>query len=137
MTTPREQRAAIRKALDTIGTVHIDGGDGGDGNGGRGLTVVGYDAQPPSPTPGCAWPVLRQFTASTLGGGLARLYDVYCVVRAGTPAISAQDAEALAEPFLDALLTVGVWTPPGDTVSIETDNGQILPAVHVQITPYD
>lgn len=121
--TPAEERGAIAKALDTIGTVGA-------------LTVRGFDAAPESPTAGSAWPVLREFSAGTLAGGLAHSYDVYVIVRGSSPRIAAEDAENLAEPLVDALHPLGEWTQPGDTQMVEVAPGQVMPALRLRITPY-
>lgn len=122
--TPLEARQLIGKALDAVGVV-------GE------LQVHGYDAEPETPTAGAAWPVFREFNTGVMCGGLARTYDVYCIVRNTSPAVSAEDAEQLAEPLLDALHPLGEWVQPGDTVQIQVADGQVMPAVRIRITPYD
>jgi hypothetical protein len=121
--TPVALRQTIAGALDGIGAV-------GD------LVVHGYDAEPANPTAGSAWPVFREINPGVLCGGLAYTYDVYAIVRAASPAVSATDAEALAEPLLAALAPIGDWVAPIDAVQIQVADGQTMPALRARITPY-
>jgi hypothetical protein len=100
--------------------------------------VSGHVAAPRTPLPGAAWPVLRSAAPGTLGGGLARSYDVFLVLSATSPEATAQGAEEYLEPFAGALLDVGPITWPVELVTVSLDDaGPGVPALRARVDPYD
>lgn len=111
-------RDAIREALATI------------------PGIVAYDAEPDQKAPGIAWPVLRELNPDgSFCAPYTRTYDVFAVLPAGYGPHSAQVADDLIEPLVDALQKVGDWTPPAEVVRIQLSASETVPGIRVRITP--
>lgn len=100
--------------------------------------LTGYATEPKNKNAGTAWPVLREVTRDgTYVSPYTRAYDVFAILPAATAEASADAAEALAVPLIEALEEIGTWTPPLETVELALGNNNTLPALRVRITPDD
>lgn len=98
--------------------------------------LTGYAFEPKNKNAGTAWPVLREVTRDgTYVSPYTRAYDVFAILPASTVEASADAAEALAVPLIEALEEIGTWTPPLESVELALGNNNSLPALRVRITP--
>lgn len=98
--------------------------------------VTGHAVEPKNKIAGFAWPVLREvWREGTYVAAYTRAYDVFAILPTANAAKSANAAEALAVPLIQALEQIGEWTQPAETVQVDLGNNNTLPALRIRITP--
>lgn len=98
--------------------------------------LTGYVSEPKNKNAGTAWPVLREVARDgTYVSPYTRAYDVFAILPATNAEASADAAETLAVPLIEALEEIGTWTPPLELVEVALGNNNSLPALRIRITP--
>lgn len=98
--------------------------------------IAGYANEPKNKRAGTAWPTLREvWREGTYVAPYTRAYDVFAILPASTSKESADAAETLAVPLIEALSEIGEWTQPAETVEVDLGNNNTLPALRIRITP--